>query len=200
MPDDLIPLRDLPAGVDPGENPMRTILGREIAALLNPRPLVLVTCCDAQGRPNVMTAAWQTPLSHEPPLLGVSIDLRRYSHALLQQVGELVVNVVGPGFEEALLRCGNASGRDVDKLAAFGLRALPARCVHPPLIAGALAHLECEVVQQVPTGDHTLFVSRVVYAQAVSQCFSDGWEAPGGQVLLCIQRDRFATWTSTKPT
>jgi flavin reductase (DIM6/NTAB) family NADH-FMN oxidoreductase RutF len=178
---------------------MRSILGREIAALLNPRPLVLVTCCDAQGRPNVMTAAWQTPLSHEPPLLGISIDLRRYSHALLQQVGELVVNVVGPGFEEALLRCGNASGRDVDKLTAFGLRTQPARCVRPPLIDGALAHLECEVVQQVPTGDHTLFVARVVYAQADSQGFTDGWEAPGGQVLLCIQRDRFATWISTKP-
>jgi flavin reductase (DIM6/NTAB) family NADH-FMN oxidoreductase RutF len=179
---------------------MRSILGREIAALLNPRPVALVTCCDVQGRANVMTAAWQTPLSHEPPLLGVSIDLRRYSHALLQQVGELVVNVVGPSFKETLERCGNASGRDVDKLAAFGLRTLPARCVRPPLIEGALAHLECEVIQQVHTGDHTLFVARVVYAQANSQCFSDGWEAPGGEVLLCIQRDRFATWTDTKST
>ena len=176
---------------------MQKIEGRAIAALLNPRPAVLVTCCDAQGNPNVLSVAWHTPLSHDPPLVGISIDMRRYSHALIQQSGQFVVNVVGQTFQEAIEGCGNVSGRQVNKFAAFHLSALPAHCVKPPLIAWALAHLECNVIHRIPTGDHTLFVAEVIFAQANGQCFSDAWDAQTGKVLLCLQRDRFGTWENT---
>ena len=75
--------------------PTKTITGREIAALLNPRLAVLVTCCDLAGEPNVFTVAWQTPLSHRPPLVGISVGCTRYSHRLISDTGEFVVNIVG---------------------------------------------------------------------------------------------------------
>jgi flavin reductase (DIM6/NTAB) family NADH-FMN oxidoreductase RutF len=175
---------------------MKTIQGREISALLNPRPVVLVTCCDAAGKVNVLTVAWQTPLSHNPPLLGISLNQRHYSHALIAESGEFALNVVGEGFCEAVEMCGICSGRDTDKVAEAGLGLIPAQRIRPPLIAGALAHLECIVKEQVQAGDHTFFVGEIVSAAAQAGSFSDRWEPPNGDVLLCLQRDRFSTWFS----
>jgi hypothetical protein len=60
---------------------MLDVKGRDIAALLNPRPVVLITCCDRAGMPNVLSVAWTTPVSHEPPIIAVSIAPNRYSHS-----------------------------------------------------------------------------------------------------------------------
>jgi flavin reductase (DIM6/NTAB) family NADH-FMN oxidoreductase RutF len=172
---------------------MKSIQGREISALLNPRPVALVTCCDASGKANALTVAWLTPLSHNPPLLGISIDRRHYSHQLIAEGGEFAINVVGEGFREAVEVCGNCSGRDTDKITKARLELTPAQRIRPPLIAGALAHLECVVKEQVRAGDHTFFIGEIVYAEAQAEAFSDQWEAPSGDVLLCLQRDRFST-------
>jgi flavin reductase (DIM6/NTAB) family NADH-FMN oxidoreductase RutF len=174
---------------------LKMIQGRQIAALLNPRPAVLVTCCDERGVPNVLTIAWHTPLSHDPPLLGISVDSRHYSHELIQKRGEFVLNVVSKQFQSAIEFCGNQSGRNLDKFASAGLELQPAYHVHPPLIKGALAHLECVLENHIQTGDHTFFVGRVLYAEAKSAGFDDAWLTDQGEVLLCLQRDRFVTWS-----
>ena len=173
---------------------MKLIQGREISALLNPRPVALVTCCDAEGKANVLTVAWLTPLSHTPPLLGISIDNRHYSYGLIVKSEEFAINVVGQALREAVEVCGNCSGRDTDKISKAGLALLPAHRIQPPLLAGALAHLECVLVNQVQAGDHTFFIGEILYAEVQADSFSNGWEQPTGDVLLCLQRDRFNTW------
>jgi flavin reductase (DIM6/NTAB) family NADH-FMN oxidoreductase RutF len=174
---------------------MKIIQGREIAALLNPRAAALVTCCDDRGEPNVLAIAWHTPLSHDPPLLGIAVDHRRYSHRLICATGEFVLNIVPVSFQAAVEYCGTHSGCDGNKFQAAGLSILPAACVRPPRIAGALACLECTRIEQVQTGDHTLFIGRVVCAEARVDGFDDAWQKAGGDVLLCLQRERYVTWT-----
>lgn len=176
------------------------ITGRAIAALLNPRPAVLVTSCDSAGKPNVLTMIWLTPLSHDPPLVGVSIGLTRLSHALVQATGEFVVNVVGQSYVDAVRVCGTHSGSDCDKIGLAQLQLAPARCVRPPVVLGALARLECRVVNEVPAGDHTLFIGSVVYAAARDGCFSNEWDPARGDVLLCLQRDHFGAFAVAAPT
>jgi flavin reductase (DIM6/NTAB) family NADH-FMN oxidoreductase RutF len=173
---------------------MKRIEGSEIAALLNPRAALLVTCCDTRGVPNVLTIAWHTPLSHNPPLVGISIAQRRYSHLLIQQVGEFVLNVVSMDYLCAVRICGELTGQGKDKFQEAGLCVMPSAHVRPPNIAGALAHLECVLVDQVETGDHTFFIGKVLHAEARAACFDDAWDSVGGDVLLCLQRDRFAGW------
>ncbi len=171
----------------------KTVFGRDISALLNPRPVVLVTCCDKNHVPNVLSIAWHTPLSHDPPLLGISVDRRRYSHQLIAANGEFAINVMGCEFQPAIEFCGNHSGAEIDKLAAAQLGLEPAYHIRPPLIADALAHLECSVRQQIEAGDHSFFIAHVLYAEARTDSFSDCWDASIGNVLLCLQRDRFVT-------
>jgi len=173
----------------------KTVQGREIAALLNPRPAVLVTCCDAEAAPNALSLAWHTPLSHNPALVGISVAKSRYSYGLIEESGDFVINIVSAACCHAVEVCGQRSGRDGDKLGPASLRLEPARTVRPPLIAGALGALECRVVDRLPCGDHMLFVGEVLSATARAGCFWDAWEAGLGEVLLCRQRDRFGTCT-----
>jgi len=173
----------------------KTVRGREIPALLNPRPAVLVTCCDAEGIPNALSLVWHTPLSHDPPLVGISVAKSRYSYGLIEESGEFVINIVSAACRHAVEVCGQRSGRDGDKLWAASLKLEPARTVRPPLIAGALGALECRVVNRLSCGDHMLFVGEVVSATARAGSFGDAWEPGLGAVLLCHQRDRFGTCT-----
>lgn len=168
-----------------------TVSGRDIAATLNPRPVVLITSCNATGRPNVMTAVWHTPLSHDPPLVGISITQTRYSHSLIQATGEFVINIAGQQMARAAEICGNRSGTTCDKFALANLRVEAARSVRAPALADALGYLECWVVNQVPCGDHTLFIGQVLNALARSDCFSSEWDWVHGDLLLCVQRDHW---------
>lgn len=170
---------------------MKTVTGREIAALLHPRLAVLVTCCDKEGTANLLTVAWHTPLSHEPPLLGISIAPARFSHGLIQETAEFAVNIVGPSLRRAVEICGERSGREVDKFNLAGLETQPAKYISPPVLSAALGVIECRVVQQVETGDHTFFVGEALHGEARMECFSNAWERPKGVVLQCLQRDRY---------
>ncbi|HWQ83351.1 MAG TPA: flavin reductase family protein [Anaerolineales bacterium] len=171
----------------------KEICGSEIAALLNPRLAVLVSCCDLTGKPNILSVAWHSPLSHKPPLVGIAIHPRRYSHDLIRAGQEFIVNVVGMAFEDAVQICGSYSGASTDKAKLAGLSFSPARTVRPPYLTNALGHLECRVWGEVPVGDHTLFIGQVQFAEALEACFDACWDPSKADVLLCLQRDRLVT-------
>ncbi len=48
--------------------------------LLHPYNTSLVTCCDTEGNPNIITIAWLIPVSVNPPLTGMSIGRSRFSY------------------------------------------------------------------------------------------------------------------------
>jgi flavin reductase (DIM6/NTAB) family NADH-FMN oxidoreductase RutF len=61
--------------------------------LLHPRHTVLVSCRDKTGKANIITLAWTMPTSINPPMLVISISPKRYSHRIIEETGEFVVNV-----------------------------------------------------------------------------------------------------------
>ena len=64
------------------------------ANLLNPLPVVLVTCADENGKANVMTAAWVGTICSDPVMLSVSIRKSRYSHEIISKTKQLVINLM----------------------------------------------------------------------------------------------------------
>jgi len=60
--------------------PTHLIVGRDIAALLHPRPVFLITTCDEEHRANASAVAWGTLLSHTPPLVGLSVRPKSRTH------------------------------------------------------------------------------------------------------------------------
>ena len=60
---------------------------------LYPCPVVLVTCVDSDGKPNIITLAWVGTLCSEPPLIGFGIRPKRFSYKLIATAKEFVVNI-----------------------------------------------------------------------------------------------------------
>ena len=136
---------------------------------LQPGPagvVVMATCAGKDGRPNIITLGMYMPISIRPPMVCIGVAPQRYSHGLIEETGEFVINVPSITLEEQMHFCGVKSGRDVDKFAETGLTPIPARKVKPPLIKECFGHIECKVVQTHVCGDHTLFVGKVVATSA----------------------------------
>ena len=136
---------------------------------LQPGPasvVVMATCVGKEGRPNIITLGMYMPISSKPPMVCIGVAPRRFSHGLIEETGEFVINTPPISLVEQMHYCGVKSGRDVDKFAETGLTAIPSLKVRPPRIEECFGHIECRVVQSHVFGDHTLFVGEVVASSA----------------------------------
>jgi flavin reductase (DIM6/NTAB) family NADH-FMN oxidoreductase RutF len=134
-----------------------------------PTPAGLITSVDAAGRPNILTLGEVFNISiSRPVIVGIAIRKERYSHRLISEAREYVVNLPTQEIAEQVWYCGSVSGRTVDKFAASGLTPVPAQRVRPPLIAECPVNLECKLLGIQEIGDHDLFLGEVV-AQHVDE-------------------------------
>lgn len=139
--------------------------------LFAPRLTILATSVDKKGKPNIITLSWAMPTSFDPPLVAISVGTRRYSHELIEGCGEFVVNIPPHAILEKVQLCGSRSGRTIDKFAEAGLTSIASEKVRPPRIKECIAHIECRLVGKLQTGDHTIFVGRVVAASVDEGAF-----------------------------
>ncbi len=143
--------------------------------LINPGCTILVTA-QLEEKANIITLAWQTPVSASPPMAVISVAPSRYSHDMIAASGEFVINVPPLSLLKAVAYCGSVSGREMDKFQGAGLTRQPAEKVSAPLIAECIGHLECRVVEKIRAGDHTLFLGQLVAASAAEGLFDEVWQ------------------------
>lgn len=143
--------------------------------LLAPVPAVMVSCKGtAQAdRPNIITVAWAGTVNSDPPMVSISVRKERFSHDLIADSGEFVVNLVDERLCRACDFCGVKSGRHVDKFAEMQLQPVPAPGMdHAPAIDGAPAYLSCKVRQVLELGSHDMFLGQVVGVQVRDDLFA----------------------------
>jgi flavin reductase (DIM6/NTAB) family NADH-FMN oxidoreductase RutF len=147
--------------------------------LLNHGPTVMVSSA-AGGRINVMSAAWSMPLDFAPPKVAVVIDKNTFTRELVKASGEFVLNVPSRALARMVLEVGAASGRELDKFAAYGVEHAPGSLVQAPLVEGCLGWLECRVIPEPHIEQaYDLFLGEVVAAWADPSAFEDGHWKPG---------------------
>lgn len=129
--------------------------------LLAPAPPALVSCGTMEAH-NVLTAAWTGIVYSEPPMTYVSIRPERYSHHMILERGEFVINLPTQAIVRATDLCGVKSGRDGDKFALAGLTAEPSALVAAPGIGECPVSLECRVREVLHLGSHDMFLSDIV--------------------------------------
>lgn len=130
--------------------------------MLYPVPAVMVSCGRPGERPNIITVAWAGTVCSDPVMLSVSIRPERYSHSIIEETGEFVVNLVNRELVFAADYCGVKSGRDVDKFREMHLTPLPSQQLQAPGIAESPVCLECRVSRKIPLGTHDMFLAQVV--------------------------------------
>ena len=131
------------------------------STLLSPLPAALVTCGTLE-EPNVLTVAWTGIINSTPAMTYVSIRPERWSHHLIAESGEFVINVTTDALVRAADFCGVRSGKDTDKFTEMKLTALPASQVKAPLIAQSPISLECKVTEVKHLGSHDMFIAEIV--------------------------------------
>lgn len=130
--------------------------------MLYPLPAVMVSAARPDEKPNIITVAWAGTINSDPAMLSVSVRKERYSHAILCETREFVVNLVNEPLVRACDYCGVRSGRDVDKFAQTKLTAIPIEGVRAPAIAESPVNLACKVTQVLPLGSHDMFLAKIV--------------------------------------
>jgi flavin reductase (DIM6/NTAB) family NADH-FMN oxidoreductase RutF len=108
--------------------------------------------------------------SLSPPLVGVSIGRELAVHELLRDAGTFAVSILRG--DQAALAAHFARG--VPPIALWEGVSVRASSTGLPLLADALAWLECRIVDEHAVGDHTLFVGQVDAAE----------EGPAGTALV----------------
>ena len=133
--------------LDPRE--LRRVLGHFATGV------TIITTRSADGTPYGLTANAFTSLSLDPPLCLVCVDRKAESFAHFYDSKVFTVNVLTSAQEDLSNRFAKSGG---DKFT--GVATAPGH--HgAPLIAGALAHLECRIIETVEAGDHVIHVGGI---------------------------------------
>ena len=129
--------------------------------LLYPTPVLVVGSYDADGRPNVMTAAWGGVACSKPPCVCVSLRAATASHGNIAARQAFTISL--PSREQAAQAdyFGLVSGRNVDKFGVTGLTPVKGEFVDAPYVAEFPLVVECAVVQVHELGLHTQFIGEI---------------------------------------
>lgn len=131
--------------------------------MLAPIPAVMVSCGTIQ-KSNIITIAWTGIINSDPPMTYISVKKSRYSHDVIEETGEFVINLVTADLAEKMDFCGVRSGRDVDKFEKLGLTRETADEVEAPLIAESPVNIECRVNDIIRLSSHDMFIAEIVAA------------------------------------
>lgn len=129
-----------------------------------PEQVVLVTTAKPGGGANIMAVGWVAIASGSPPMFVLGIDDQAYTYELIRKTKEFVAAFPSEEMGKEVLFAGSKHGHNCDKLAESGLGVQPAIKIKAPLIAGAVANFECQLVDIYRPGDCPLIIGRVVAA------------------------------------
>lgn len=142
--------------------------------LLAPVPPALVTCADADGNANILTVAWTGIVNSNPPKTYVSIRPSRYSHGLIGDTRQFVINLPTRALVRTADYCGVKSGADTDKFTDMALTHEPSPNLGCPLLCQSPVSLECRVTDILPLGSHDMFLADIVSVVVEDQFIENG--------------------------
>jgi flavin reductase (DIM6/NTAB) family NADH-FMN oxidoreductase RutF len=135
-----------------GSDRFRRVLGHFVTGV------TVVTALDGE-RPFGITVNALSSVSLDPPLVMVALDRRRFLTPIVRSAGRYAVNILSED-QQALSDC--FAGAPVEPgREDFCGAAWHAGETGLPLLDGAIATLECTVVETFSAGDHDLFIGRV---------------------------------------
>ena len=114
---------------------------------------------------NGMSAAWVSRASEQPFLVMASVYKKNHSHELINRSRIFAVNYLREGQQPLAVHFGKQSGREVEKF-----RNVPyfTEKTGAPILKDCLAYLDCRVIGQMDSGDHTIFLGEVLSGRVLS--------------------------------
>lgn len=141
--------------------------------MLYPLPAVLVTVADKEENYNIFTVAWTGTVCSSPAMVSISVRPERFSHHMIEETGEFVINLTTKKLTYATDYCGVVSGRDENKFQKLKLHVEKAEYVKAPLLVESPVNIECRVTQTLQLGTHDMFLAEVLAVHADEQYMDD---------------------------
>ena len=135
-----------------------------------PIPAAMISC-GTMEKSNIITVAWTGIINTKPPMVYISIRPERYSHDIIKEKGEFVINLTNDTLAFATDWCGVKSGREVDKFEKMKLTKEIADFVRCPMIQEAPVSIECKVKEIKKLGSHDMFIAEVLAIHADEKYF-----------------------------
>ena len=121
-----------------------------------PTGVCAITALNADGAPVGMVVGTFTSVSLDPPLVGFLPDKKSSSWPQIEAAGRFCVNVLGSDQQQI---CRQVSARGDEKFAGVDYRVSDHRL---PVIAGAIARIECSISAVLDAGDHWFVMGEVL--------------------------------------
>lgn len=114
-----------------------------------------------EEKDDLFVAEWHMPLSATPGMYAIVVKDKHYQ-SVIRASKCFVVNYMSYAINDKLVRCREMHGQHRDKFVELGLEKMEANNVDCPALSAAVGYAECEVEQEIQTGDNILFVARVL--------------------------------------
>jgi flavin reductase (DIM6/NTAB) family NADH-FMN oxidoreductase RutF len=154
------PVAPFPEGADPDEYDR---LRRRVLWKM-PSGLYVVGSTDKGERRNGMTLNWATQISFEPKWIGIGVERAALTHELITASGVFSLNMIDREDRAIVRKFTKPVEVDLAGHTLNGFPYLDGAATGAPVLAQAVAYLECEVRQPVEVGNHTLFLGEIVNA------------------------------------
>lgn len=157
--------------------------------MLNPTPVVMVSCGSTLDEYNIITIAWAGTVNSDPPMCSISIRPERHSFSIIKDSGAFVINLIDKDLAPVADWCGVRSGKKHNKFVETGLTPVRATKVNAPMIEESPVNLECKVTKIIPLGTHEMFLAEIVAVHVNNRLFSKKTDA------IDLQRANLVTYS-----
>lgn len=131
---------------------------KKTALRMIPYGLYVLTAEGKDGKVAASTVNWVTQTAFQPPLLVVGVKADSGAHSIIKDAGTFALNILGKDqkgqaftFFKPLEREGNTIGGEPFRKGSLGA----------PILQKAPAFIECQLVDTIEKGDHSIFVGEV---------------------------------------
>ncbi len=131
------------------------------AGTLIPTPVWVIGSYDAEGKPNVMTAAWVGICCSNPPCVMVALREATMTYGNIMRAKAFTVNLPSAALAKEAAYFGTVSGRDTNKFKNAGLTPVRSVIVNAPYVREFPLVVECDLVHTHVAGLHTLFIGEI---------------------------------------
>lgn len=141
---------------------------------LLPCPIFLVgtyhTSNDGEKIPNIMTAAWGTLCSAQPPAVAVAVRGSRQTHKAILKNKAFTLSIPGTDILPEVDYCGIFSVAQENKFDRTKFTPAPAEHVDAPYVAECPVILELTLMKHMDVGTHTIFVGEIMDVKIQESC------------------------------
>jgi len=131
---------------------------KKTALRMIPYGIYVLTAEGKDGKVAASTVNWVTQTAFSPPLVVVGVKSDSGAHALIKESKVFALNMLGKDqkgqaftFFKPLEREGNTIGGETFRKGSLGA----------PILEKAPAFVECQLVETVEKGDHSIFIGEV---------------------------------------